>query len=89
MIISVAINGILGLAMTIAALFCIGDLDEALNSPEGFPFMEIFLSATNSVAGATAMVSSNLPMRSYLSLRVYCLDPEIFNLIALSTRIRR
>ncbi|EED18761.1 GABA permease, putative [Talaromyces stipitatus ATCC 10500] len=52
---SVVINGVLGFAMLIASLFCLGNLQDDLNSPTGYPFMAIFLQGTGSVAGATAM----------------------------------
>lgn len=78
MIASVAINGTLGLAMTIAVLFCIGNLDDALNSPEGFPFMEIFRNATNSVAGGTAMVCLPKVFRVLkLLLEVISFEPSL------------
>ncbi|KAL8952509.1 MAG: hypothetical protein Q9222_001577 [Ikaeria aurantiellina] len=35
----------------------IGDEDEALNTPTGFPFIEVFVNATGSKAGANAMTS--------------------------------
>lgn len=54
---SVAINGTLGFSMLIALLFCLGDIDTALESPTGFPFMGIFLQATGSVAGTATMGS--------------------------------
>lgn len=54
---SVIINGSLGFAMIIALLFCIGDLDTALSTPTGYPFIEIFRQATNSVSGAATMAS--------------------------------
>ena len=57
MIGAIAINGTLGLAITIAILFCMGNIDDALASPTGFPFIEIFYSSTSSVGGATAMTS--------------------------------
>lgn len=56
MLASVAINGLLGFAMTIATLFCLGNLDEILSTPTGFPFIQVFKNATGSNAGATAMV---------------------------------
>ncbi|KAI9040337.1 choline transport protein [Aspergillus affinis] len=52
---SVAINGTLGFSMLIALLFCLGDIEAALESPTGFPFMGIFLQATGSVAGTATM----------------------------------
>ena len=54
---SVILNGILGFAMTIAVLFCIGDIDAALSTNTGYPFMEIFMQATKSVAGSAAMAA--------------------------------
>ena len=52
-----AINGILGFAMLIAILFCAGDVNAALKSPTGYPFIEIFQQATQSTGGATAMTA--------------------------------
>ena len=40
-----------------ATLFGIGNLNDVLTSPTGFPFMEIFLQATRSTAGTTALAS--------------------------------
>ncbi|KAF7592273.1 hypothetical protein BBP40_000404 [Aspergillus hancockii] len=54
---SVLINGTLGFSMLLAMLFCLGDIDKALVSPTGYPFMEIFLQATHSVAGTATMCS--------------------------------
>jgi len=54
---SVVLNGILGFSMILAVLFCIGDIDSALSTSTGYPFMEIFLQATNSVAGSAAMAA--------------------------------
>ena len=34
---SIALNGIMGFAMLIAILFCIGDIDNALSTATGFP----------------------------------------------------
>lgn len=54
---SVLLNGSMGFAMIIAILFCLGDLDAALSTDTGYPFIEIFLQATRSVKGTAAMVS--------------------------------
>ncbi|PWY63121.1 amino acid permease [Aspergillus eucalypticola CBS 122712] len=56
-LLSVAINGTLGFTMLIATLFCMGSVDAALDSPTGYPFMEIFQQATGSVAGALGLSS--------------------------------
>ena len=54
---SIIINGFLGLAMVIAVLFCIGDVDNALAAKNtlGFPVLEIFLQATSSRVGSCLM----------------------------------
>ncbi|PSN73212.1 amino acid transporter [Corynespora cassiicola Philippines] len=52
---SVSVNGILGLGYCIMLLFSTGPLEELLSTPTGFPFMQIFLNATKSHAGATIL----------------------------------
>ena len=54
-LVSVLLNGVLGFAMLLAELFCLGDPSASLN--QQYPFMNIFLQATNSVTGAAIMVS--------------------------------
>lgn len=58
---SVVINGTLGLSMLIAILFCLGDPSMApttvLQTPLGFPFIQVFLDATKSVSGTAIMAS--------------------------------
>ncbi|KAL6714501.1 hypothetical protein ACLMJK_007926 [Lecanora helva] len=56
MIATTLLNGVLGFAALMAILFCAGDIDKALHSPTGYPFVEIFHQATNSIGGTTAMV---------------------------------
>jgi choline transport protein len=55
MFISIIFNGVLGLAALIAVLICADDLDAALKSPIGHPFIALFLQTTQSVAGAMLM----------------------------------
>lgn len=55
MMFSIAVNGILGFAITVAICFCLGDIETALESPTGFPFLEMFSRATNNLGSATAM----------------------------------
>ncbi|KAL8811337.1 MAG: hypothetical protein Q9200_001864 [Gallowayella weberi] len=57
MLASVGLNGSLGFAIVVATLFCLGDVQAALESPTGFPFIQVFINATRSNAGATAMTS--------------------------------
>ncbi len=54
---SIVINGALGLSMIIATLFVTTDPQASLTSPTGYAFLGIFVQATGSVAGATAMAS--------------------------------
>ncbi|OOO15152.1 hypothetical protein OAory_01037470 [Aspergillus oryzae] len=57
LMLTVLINGTLGFAMLLALLFCIGDIDTALNDPTGLPFVGIFLQATESIPGTVVMAS--------------------------------
>ena len=59
LMLSLLINGILGFAMVLALMFCIGDVEAALDPQMtlGYPFLEIFLQAVNSTAGACLMAS--------------------------------
>lgn len=54
---SLVINGIMGLAMVIAMLFAATDIDKALNSSSGYPFIEIFYQATASKGGTAVMAA--------------------------------
>ena len=57
MFFTIFVNGALGIASFIALLFSIGDIDNVLSTPTGWPFIQIFYNATNSKAGTTAMTS--------------------------------
>ena len=52
---SVLANGIIGFAYCLMLLFSLGDLTSLLESPTGFPFMQLFLNVTQSPAGATVL----------------------------------
>ena len=54
---SLVLNGSMGFGMAIALLFCIGDIDAALNTPTGYPFIEIFYQAVQSKTGAALMTA--------------------------------
>lgn len=57
MMLTVVINGCLGFGMLLTMLFCVGNIQDALASRSGYPFMDIFLQGTNSMGGTLAMVS--------------------------------
>ncbi|QPC67415.1 hypothetical protein HYE67_009646 [Fusarium culmorum] len=54
---SITINGLLGFGMIIAMLYSATDIDAAVDSPTGYPFMEIFYQATGSINGTAGMAS--------------------------------
>ena len=54
---TILINGSLAFAMLIAMLFSLTDVDGALKTPTGYPYMEILQNSTGSVAGATVSAS--------------------------------
>ena len=53
LVFSIGLNGTLGFAMLLAELFCLGD--PAIFANVAYPFMGIFLNATNSTTGAAVM----------------------------------
>ena len=56
-IFSIVLNGLLGFGIALALLFCVGDIDAALHTKTGFPFIEIFNQAVQNVTGAAVMTS--------------------------------
>lgn len=60
MVSTTILNGALGFAMVIVVLFVTPDIEPALESQTGslgYPFMDIFLTATGSLGGATVMIA--------------------------------
>lgn len=55
MILSTVINGLLGWIMVITFAFCLGNVDDILASPTGYPFMAVFYNSTKSATSATIM----------------------------------
>lgn len=52
-----AINGTLGWVMIISFAFTLGDLSAILDTPTGYPFIQVFYNATNSNAGTSIMTA--------------------------------
>jgi choline transport protein len=48
-------NGLIGFAMMITLLFCLGDADSVLETETGFPFIQIFYNSVKTKGGAVAM----------------------------------
>jgi len=55
MIASYIINGVMVFLMLITYCFCVTDLEAAFASATGFPFIQVFASATGSAQGAAAL----------------------------------
>jgi choline transport protein len=49
------INGIIGFAMMITTLYCLGDVESVLEGKTGFPFIQIFFNSAGSAGGAVGM----------------------------------
>lgn len=63
MIGTISVNGLTGFGTIIALLFCMGDATELLQSLvslAGYPFIQIYYNATQSLAGTNAMVCVSL-----------------------------
>ncbi|KAJ5752125.1 amino acid/polyamine transporter I [Penicillium odoratum] len=78
---SLAINGLLGFVFLLTILFCMGDMQAALNTETGYPIIEIFYSITGNKAAATAMtcvlilmaVLATIPLMASTSRMLWCL----------------
>lgn len=56
MVIALVVSGAQTMAISIAILYGIGDINTALESPTNFPIIQIFLTATGSKAATTALI---------------------------------
>ena len=54
---TLSLNGCLGFGMLLATLFSLNDVKAAIESPTGYPFMEILIRSTGSISGAALMAS--------------------------------
>lgn len=71
MISTTVVNGLMGWIAVITFCFCIGDsLDQVIDSPTGYPFMEVFHMATGSISAATAMSFFIMVMIVFANLAV-------------------
>lgn len=58
LIITVLVNGVFGWAMLILVFFCMGSVENIMMAQGGFSFVSMFYSITESVPGASALVSN-------------------------------
>jgi choline transport protein len=54
---SILLNGLLGFGMLLVCLFNVSNFEHVLTSQTGYPFVQIFLDATQSIPGSIAMAS--------------------------------
>ncbi|KAK9780448.1 putative Amino acid transporter [Seiridium cardinale] len=79
MIATTIFNGALGWVMVITYCFCLGDLNDILSSPTGYPYMQVFYNTTQSIGGASMMaviiifiaIFSNLTIVATASRQLY------------------
>ncbi len=58
MIFSILINGVLGFAMLVAMVFCLGNIDEITSTPPTqYPFMAVLAQAAGSSSGGAGMIA--------------------------------
>jgi len=65
MVTTIVLNGVLGLGTVVVFLFCIGDMQTALQSEIGYDFIEVFYNATQSKAGTSVMVAILLSLAMF------------------------
>jgi len=51
------INGLVGFVMMITVLYCLGSFDKVVGGDTGYPFIQVFVDSTKSVAGASVMAA--------------------------------
>ncbi|KAL9000493.1 MAG: hypothetical protein Q9169_000786 [Polycauliona sp. 2 TL-2023] len=54
---SVYLNGTMGFVMAITMCYCLGNLEEIVETPTGYPFIQVFYNATQSLAATNVMVT--------------------------------
>lgn len=47
----------MGFIMAVTMCFCLGDLSQIVDTPTGYPFMQVFYNATNSYAATNFLVT--------------------------------
>ena len=55
--VSILLNGAMGFAVLLVTLFSLDNVEKVIKTPTEYPYMQVFLDSTGSVAGATTMAS--------------------------------
>lgn len=77
MVLSVGLNGLLIFGYVIALLYCMGNVEEIVGTPTGFPIIELYFQATGSKAGTVVLVG----------LLLFAGTVSIFSLFASTSRL--
>lgn len=54
---AVGVNGVLGFIMIITICFTLGDVNDILSTPTGYPFIQVFYNVTQNYAAANTMTA--------------------------------
>ena len=54
---SVALNSFMGFIMAVTLIFTLGDVTSILETPTGYPFIQVFYDATQSLAATNVMTA--------------------------------
>ncbi|KAM7213536.1 Amino acid/polyamine transporter I [Rhypophila decipiens] len=65
--VTILVNGLFGFGMLIAALFCMGDLQSAMQSGLNYPFVAIFFTSTKQSASGTCLMVSIVLVLSFFA----------------------
>ncbi|EXJ73826.1 uncharacterized protein A1O5_03588 [Cladophialophora psammophila CBS 110553] len=65
MVFTAIFNGTLGFIMVITFCYTVGNVEQVLSTPTGYPFIQVFYNATQSRAGATTMVSIMIALSTF------------------------
>jgi amino acid transporter len=57
MIFTMLMNGVMGFAIILVILFCIGDVESVMSTPTGWPFIQLLYNAVGSKAATTILTS--------------------------------
>lgn len=68
MIATALFNGSLGFIMVITFCYTVGNVKNVLNTPTGYPFIQVFYNATQSRGGATAMTSIMICLSTFCGM---------------------
>jgi choline transport protein len=70
MVLATFFNGILGILMLITFCFCIGNIDDVMNSSTGVPIIQVLFNVTGSYAGTCVMATLLIVLTFFATVTV-------------------